>query len=160
MRPWWRLLEFQGSQGNSCPKSLLGQVCSHIRSIGAGFKCSCVSRFADFCCGSNSTFVRVMRFLFQRREGGLTGLWGSSRVAFASLVSLELFGEDCWLGKRFHIQQLGFWLAPESFWIVIWTLTRVDTVVVADSSVQCPWHLTKQFSRCVTKLPHVSASFG
>ena len=107
-------LRISSSQGNSCPKSLLGQVCSHIRSIGAGFKCSCVSRFADFCSGSNSTFVRVMHFLFQRREGGLTGPWGSSRVAFASLVSLELFCEDCWLGKRFHIQQLGFWLAQES----------------------------------------------
>ena len=83
-------LRISSSQGNSCPKSLLGQVCSHIRSIGAGFKCSCVSRFADFCSGSNSTFVRVMHFLFQRREGGLTGPWGSSRVAFASLVSLEL----------------------------------------------------------------------
>ena len=47
-----------------------------------------------------------------------------------------------------------------TFWIVIRTLTRVDTVVVADSLVQCPWHLTKQFWRYVTKLPHVSASFG
>ena len=44
----------------------------------------------------------MMHFLFQRREGGLTGPWGSSRVAFASLVSLELFCEDCWLGKRSH----------------------------------------------------------
>ena len=108
-----------------------------------------------------------MHFLFQRREGGLTGPWGSSRVAFASLVSLELFGEDCWLGKRFHIQQLRFWLAQESTSSYVLDChldahacrIKINTVV-ADSSVQCPWDLTKQFSRYVTKLPHVSASFG